>query len=190
MRVAAVCGTFRLSAGMHNNRFLICPAAFIKPVHIICVHVKTLHMGVQLQPGQPVIECFLQNRFGIVLAGKYGGYAGNLLVVFPAFSDMYRFNCFAIPGRWAYWSAMICLMPRNSKKSNICDVVIWYRICQAFSSNHLQMAEKMLPGKIWTWASTIAGRPAGTYTPSRSFIDGIFGFNTITPVSLDGWLWI
>ena len=41
----------------------------------------------------------------------------------------------------------------------------------------------MVPGKIWTWASTMGGIPPGTSAPSRSLNDGILGLSTIASSS-------
>ena len=49
----------------------------------------------------------------------------------------------ATPGLRKYWSALIWPMPRDNRKSNSWDVRLWYRMCQACSSNHCQIAEKI-----------------------------------------------
>jgi hypothetical protein len=59
---------------------------------------------------------------------------------------------------------------------------------QAFSSNHLRIDVKILPGKTWTWASITAGRPAGILAPSRSSNEGIFGLNIAKPACLSSLL--
>ncbi len=95
------------------------------------------------------------------------------------FFTIYWFNILEMPGLCAYWSAITWLTPWDRRCSNKAEVESLYLMGQAFSSNHSQIKENMLFGKMWTWASITTGSPSGILVPSSSLIYGRFGLSII-----------